>query len=527
MNYRELAGRRPYTRLLGLAALVAGSFLLAAALRAEDAAPGARAVRLSSVEGQVRITQNNQVLADPALANTPLFEGTQILTSDDGRAEVQFEDGSVARISPNSSLTLTVLRPPNGTGNTGAETEIALEGGLAYFEIQGQDAANPIRVRFANSVVTAEGFTLLRVNMDNPPGEVAVFSGNAHVEQGSSQRVSALALDLHGGESVVLNGADPSRYNLSEMIEPDSWDAWNADRDQLLTAEKASQTGAAKGFADSNNPAWTDLDASGNWYNVPGQGYVWSPYDAMNAGWDPYGSGYWMLTPQFGYIWVSSNTWGYLPYQCGAWNFYNGFGWGWAPGMGGCQPWWGRGFYGINIGLAPGGYLPPRWPRQPIRRPPGGGGGTPRPVPLIAVNRHSTAGGSGPVVRSRNTPAVIAGQTVLPLRPLSPRSFYNHSSPAIANQAQPASPGAGAFSRPGYTAGPNAGVSQRPANAAGAAPYGNSGQYAPMPSHVPSGGGSPRPSSAGSGGGGNGNAAAGGSRSGGGGGAHNDGGAHR
>jgi len=41
--------------------------------------------------------------------------------------------------------------------------------------------------------VTASGFTVMRINLDNPPGDLAVFSGNAHLERGS-----ALTLDLHG-----------------------------------------------------------------------------------------------------------------------------------------------------------------------------------------------------------------------------------------------------------------------------------------------------------------------------------------
>ena len=174
-----------------------------------------------------------------------------------------------------------------------------------------------------------------------------------------------MAVDLHGGESVALSSTDPSHYDLAESIEPDSWDSWNSDRDQVLTAEGSSRTAATQGFADSSNPAWNDLDANGNWYNVPGQGNVWSPYDASDPGWDPYGSGYWMWTPQYGYGWVSGYSWGYLPYQCGNWNFYDNFGWGWAPGMGGCAPWWGAGFYGLNIGLMPGGYRPPIHPRRP------------------------------------------------------------------------------------------------------------------------------------------------------------------
>jgi hypothetical protein len=97
-------------------------------------------------------------------------------------------------------------------------------------------------VRFADSTVTASGFhrpcastlTTLRANW-------RFSQGNAHLERGS-----AMALDLHGGESVALNGADPSRYNLSESIEPDSWDTWNSDRDEALSADAAARTGASK-----------------------------------------------------------------------------------------------------------------------------------------------------------------------------------------------------------------------------------------------------------------------------------------
>ena len=326
--------------LTGLAVLALGAVCLAPGSQAQaPAQPGsgqpARAVRLSYVDGPVKLSQGNQVLADQAVANTPLLEGMQLTTADNGRAEIQFEDGSVARLAPDSSLTLKVL---SGSGAS-ANAELLLNGGLAYFEFQGGNLAGQMSVRFGDSVVTTSGFTVLRVAMDNPPGKLAVFSGNAHLESGNG----AVAVDLHGGESIALNGANPSGYEVAESIEPDSWDAWNSDRDQALTTEAAAQTGASTDLGESQNPAWNDLDANGNWYNVPGQGYVWSPYDAASAGFDPYGNGDWMYTPGYGYLWVSGYPWGYMPYQCGAWNFYDGFGWGWAPGMGGCRPWWGHG----------------------------------------------------------------------------------------------------------------------------------------------------------------------------------------
>src|SRR5580704_16627470 len=279
---------KPAAGSLGLALLLAST----AALQAQQPDPSVRAARLSYVEGDVRLSLGNQILANPALVNTPLFEGTEIATREDGRAEIQFDDGSVARISPNSSLKIGVLRQDTGA----TRAELVLTSGLAYFELQGDSSADHTIARFGDTAVTASRFTVLRVSLDNLPGEVAVFAGNAHLERGNT-----FSLDLHGGESVALNAGDPNLYNLAETIEPDSWDAWNADRDQDLTTQEAAKTAASGSVPNTNNPAWGDLDANGNWYNVPGEGYVWSPNEAASGGWDPYGCGNWVSTPQFGY----------------------------------------------------------------------------------------------------------------------------------------------------------------------------------------------------------------------------------
>ena len=433
MNREGLVEHRLGGLLWGLAALAVGLLLLAPALRADDSA--SRAVRLSYVDGKVQIAQGSELLADQALVNTPLFEGSEVLTSEDGRAELQFDDGSVARLSPDSSLTLTVLHGADASG----EAELEFNGGLGYFELQG--GAGQIRVRFGDAVVTTSGFTVLRIDLDNPPGAVAVFSGNAHIE-----RSHALSLDLHGGESVTLSGSDPTQYVLAESIEPDSWDTWNSDRDQALTTLAAAKTGAESGLPESNNPAWNDLDASGNWYNVPGTGEVWSPYEASSPGWDPYGNGYWMWTPRFGYIWVSGDSWGYLPFQCGAWNFYNDFGWGWAPGI--CSPWWGGGGWISNIGFAPGGYRPPNRPHpepphRPIGRPiPVRGRFTPSPNPIFTVNHRLPSGSEGVPTRDRNAIVTINGHLVEPLRPVSPRPVYEHPAPGQVNASRPTYQGA-------------------------------------------------------------------------------------
>ena len=533
MNFRNNSKAKVEFTCL-LATLALGFLSLSIPLRAQSPGPGqpARAVRLSYVEGKVQLTQGGQVIADQAVINVPLFEGTQVTTADDGKAEVQFEDGSVARLSPSSTLTLKTLA---GQGSAG-DADMELDHGLAYFELQGSDQSGQIRVLFGDSALTSSGFSVIRVNMDNPPGALAVFSGNAHVE-----RSSGGSLDLHGGESAEFNGANPANPDVADAIQPDSWDAWNSDRDQVLNTEASSQTPATSDLAGPNatNPAWSDLDANGNWYNVPDQGYVWSPYDAANPGFDPYGNGAWVGTPGYGYAFASGYSWGYLPYQCGAWNFYNSFGWGWAPGMGGCSPWWGTGFYGgPRFGILPIGYRPIH---RPIGDPVGGPfRGRPHPGSVIAVNRTPLVahGAFAP----RSGPVVIAGHRVQALRPMPTQSSFVRGSAATTTRVYPPSatvtPGRPNFvtSRPAYTTAP-ANIPNRTTVSPSPTYTPTPRTYTPAPrsysppaprtySPPPSGGGggsAPHPSGGGGGGSGGGGHMGGGG-GGGGGGGHSGGG---
>jgi len=468
--------------VFAIAAVAAAALLATPQLRADDAAQAPRSVRLANVDGQVRVSEGGQPVVDEAVANTPLFEGTQVATSDEGRAEIQFEDGSVARISPDSSVTLSVLRGQDG----GLETEIALESGLGYFELQSGSGAGKtsgqMRIRFGDSTVTASGFTVVRINLDGGAGQLAVFNGNAHLERGN-----ALALDLHGGESVALNGGDAAHYTLAESIEPDSWDTWNSDRDEALQAERSARTVATSSLADNENPGWADLDSSGSWYNIPGRGYVWSPFEASSGSWQPYGLGYWMWTPRFGYIWVSGNQWGYMPYRCGMWDYYDEFGWAWSPGMGLCRMGFGFGGWYANIGNAPRGYVPPRLPRP--RRPIGRN-------PLIAVNTRMPGGGSSLPSRGRHNPVVIGGQPVLALRPMPSRPTYGGAGSGPRNNVRPVFPGARYPG--GTTSGPGPVYNNGPGRAAPPNPFGG-GQRPSAPSRPPAGGGSTPPRSSGGG----------------------------
>src|SRR5215470_16287250 len=69
----------------------------------------ARIVRLSYIEGQVQVSQRNGIGYENATMNIPVVEGDLIRTTDNGWAEIQFEDGSSVRVAPDSQITFSAL----------------------------------------------------------------------------------------------------------------------------------------------------------------------------------------------------------------------------------------------------------------------------------------------------------------------------------------------------------------------------------------------------------------------------------
>src|SRR5579864_974911 len=73
------------------------------------AASQARIVRLSDVQGAVQIDKNTGLGFENAFINLPITQGTQLRTRDTGRAEVEFEDGSSMRLTPNTTVEFSSL----------------------------------------------------------------------------------------------------------------------------------------------------------------------------------------------------------------------------------------------------------------------------------------------------------------------------------------------------------------------------------------------------------------------------------
>ncbi|WP_158748890.1 DUF6600 domain-containing protein [Acidobacterium sp. S8] len=362
-----------------------------------------RAVRISHVEGTVQLLDDKGVVFDQAHVNMPVTQGMHIKTGDDGRVEIQFEDGSVARATPNSAINFTQLQR-SSDGNT--ITRLQPVTGLTYYEFNNRGGT--YGVQFGPYKVTTTKDTIFRVNINQNPVKLAVMRGSVHVETGDENGV-----EVAKNQTVTLDTTDSSRHEVAQSVAPDTGDLWNADRDKIVGQIGARATMARSLTGSPNDPAWNDLDYYGNWYSMPGYGMGWMPA-GVGAGWDPFASGYWGYYPSSGYTWISNNPWGWMPYHCGAWNYFNGGpGWMWFPGNCGYGA-YGNGWYPTAaVWNVPRKYTCPKRPGSPVRGP------EPR-LPaerLIPVNRdpgkfqYRTVGGEKPVA----THFKFEGKTLQPI----------------------------------------------------------------------------------------------------------------
>ena len=379
-------------------------------------------VRLSDVEGQVRLFDNSAAggagkLFEQVRLNMAMLPGMRIETGNDGRAELQFPDGSIARVAPNSALVLVSIVREN---ETRARITLKPVKGLTYYELPQSMSSYSIQVgpfsASAGVVSTAESNlpSILRVSLDSTPYEAAVLRGAIHFEDAGRN----VSYDVDANQTAKIDPGSASAYDVQLVVAGDTWDAWNTDRDGVLAQVASTQpAGDAPG-----GPGWSDLDYYGSWYNIPGEGMAWAP-DGVDQNFDPYGAGAWSYYTNTGYSWTSAYPWGWLPYHCGGWSYYNHYGWMWLPAN--CGWGYGRGWYPYAEASGLNGY---RLPLRPV--PARGLVHLPPSQAVLQVRRGTPVrframGEPRPAPRSLN----IAGEALQP-QPAQARPAYSTGSGA-------------------------------------------------------------------------------------------------
>ncbi len=391
------------------------AFLLTAASVFAQAGSHVRIVRLSYIDGQVQMEHGDQGL-NRAVLNTPIVEGTRIVTRNDGLAEVEFEDQSALRVAENSEVKVRRL----SMTETGAKVnEVEVVRGVVFFDVhsKGDDV---YRAAANGATFLVRRDTQTRISAAPDRLQLAVFKGTVQLEN-QPQLVS-----VKKSETLTLDPNQASEYKVTHGTEPLPVDAWNKEREAYgaAYAHNAGYGGPKTGYG------LQDLNYYGEYFYASGYGYVWQPYGFADSmiGWSPYSNGAWAFCPGLGYAWASAYPWGWLPYHYGSWAFLGGgVGWAWVPGSYAGQ-WYANNFVGTPVVARP----PVGW--QPATAPSSSLAGT-SPKPTILVGK---AAGSPPYVPGGRIPpsfsSVIAGRNVGPNAARGNLAFPNARYNSVANQ---------------------------------------------------------------------------------------------
>jgi hypothetical protein len=326
-----------------IAAAVASSLLLAVPVLTVPAFADsqARVVRLSEVQGDVRVDRNTGQGLEKAFLNLPITQGVKLQTGKDGRVEVEFEDGSTLRVTPETVISF----PQLSLRDSGAKVStVHLQEGSAYVNFAGAKD-DEFTMTFAHEKLTLAHSAHLRLEMWDVDATLAVFNGEVQV-QGDAGTVA-----VNKNHTAEFDLTDDDHYELAKSVEPDPFDEWDKEQNQYHQQYASNSYSSYSPYAYGTN----DLNYYGSFSNVPGYGNVWQPY-FVGAGWDPFQNGVWAFTPGFGYGWVSGYPWGWTPYHYGSWVYLPTGGWGWQPG----GTW--AGWSTPRIVHPPGNFLPPQPP---------------------------------------------------------------------------------------------------------------------------------------------------------------------
>ena len=298
------------------------------------------AARIQRVDGDVALSNGQDANAAnasseqwiAATANQPFSVGDRIYTRDNSRASLAFTGRNFARLNPNTSLDVLTLDPQR--------TQLALRDGSAVFDVGYLDRGNLFEVATPYGAVDFQEPGLYNVGIDNGQVLVSVLSGLAQVVGlgGSGQISKGEMLTLIGqtAADVVLSRLDgrDAGYLVDDYYAyqyPQYYDRRYRDYNVYLNDPyyfDPYRRNASYQYVNSYIPGLYDLDYYGDWRNVSGYGYAWSP--RVDSGWAPYQQGYWMTDYPYGPTWVSSEPWGYAPYHYGRWAFV-GDRWYWVP----------------------------------------------------------------------------------------------------------------------------------------------------------------------------------------------------
>ncbi len=280
-----------------------------------------RIVRLSQVKGVVELDRQTGEKFGQAFVNLPIVAGARLQTLD-GLAEVEFEDNSSLRLTPNSLVEFPLL----GRDATGAtSTAVKLLRGSLYVSLADGKSSGSFTINAGNETISPTPASRLRLDLNSPAAKLVVLKGDVAVSD------AAGTMMVNKKKSVSFDTASATRPVPAHGDSDSPYDKWNKEEaDYHSVRSSFTSSAGASPLGSSYLYGVNDLSYYGSFSDIAGCGTMWRPY-LTSASWSPYQSGIWTLYPGAGYSWVSPYPWGWTPYHSGSWELC-GAGWGWRPG---------------------------------------------------------------------------------------------------------------------------------------------------------------------------------------------------
>ncbi len=305
--------------------LLASSAVLAQANDATTSNPGGskvRIVRLSQVKGAVDIDRSIGRGFEPAIANLPVVEKNQLRTGE-GIAEIEFEDNSSLRLTPDSSVEFPSLERA-ATGATISSVHVIR--GTAYISLlkpqNGKATPNQFELIFGTHKLALDPATHVRLELLGTKAKLAVLDGSVRVTDANGETI------ISKKKTATFEVFDQGGPVVAKDVEQTPFDQWDH-----TAASYHSNVGAMSAFNSPYAYGTSDMSYYGSFMNAGGCGSMWRPYFA-SAAWSPYSNGSWAWYPGAGYSWVSPYPWAWTAYHSGSWTYCDNVGWGWMPGGG-------------------------------------------------------------------------------------------------------------------------------------------------------------------------------------------------
>jgi hypothetical protein len=300
------------------------SLLLVGARPSFGDASHIRIIRISSVQGEVRFARD--VKGDPLASQNATWEAAElnlpirqgyVLSTDKGRAAVEFENGSMAFLGDDTVLEFYDLSLEDGAKTT----RLILRQGTASFYVNPANG-DYFSVTGGDFSVESDGKSTFRLDNFDDGSIVNVFRGRVSVLRKNQNTAVAK------GQSLSMRAGDSASVSIGQAGGDDDFDRWVAG--EVHTTQAA--TNAAQQYVGPGDysSGLASLYTYGGFTPCGGFGNCWRPY-GVGAGWSPFDSGFWFADSSIGMSFIGNQPWGWLPYHYGGWIFDPISGWMWSP----------------------------------------------------------------------------------------------------------------------------------------------------------------------------------------------------